>query len=601
MSKTRGLGETVTGALVAMVLTALFYSLFYNRFLGLRSGAGDFPPGDAIVHGILPFRDYFAATPPFSWFKAGLLLEIFGDKLIVLRTSGLIERSVIALIVYFWLRRVAQPAHAAAAAFATLVISAADNADPIASYNHDCILFAILSGYLAGFALEQVRPARFTVWMAIAAGVAAGLSLLTKQTIGLGAVVAVPLVVAAVLWRRQTLRQALLWLLSFALGAAIPIGALLAWLARLHLLRKFLVQVFVKGPSAKAQNGAGDFVTRALTVVGHSPRQFLVAAAGAAFLVWFLLRAYRSAARPDESDGPAWELLAIAMAGAMSIGLGVLVTYRNIGQAHQSWPTNAILLAGMGIVVLLAVGTWQLVTGSLNDRQAQVYLFAAVSFNIAFMLSLSYPLFAAMLLPGLGLLIAGGLTGSRGLARLVIYGVVFLVCADVVRIKLETPFGFSGFTEGSVESARFTSDQPKLKGIYMPEATVRLVDGVAATVAANTTSSDTIFTYPEMGIFYTLTDRKYPTESGTHNVDVVSDELARSEARRLLANPPKVLIYLPETEAQLRGGEQMWRHGHRMGQRDIIAAVESLARTYRLAGVYPTLPVNQDVYVYVRP
>jgi hypothetical protein len=584
-----------------MVLTALFYSLFYNRFLGLRSGAGDFPPGDAIVHGVLPFRDYFAATPPLSWFKAGLLLEIFGDKLIVLRTWGLIERTVIALIVYLWLRRLARPAHAAIAAFATLVISAGDNADPIASYNHDCMLFAILSGYLAGFLLERVRSTRFTVWMAIAAGAAAGFSLLTKQTIGLGAVVAVPLVVAAILWRRQSLRRALLWLFPFALGAAVPIGALLAWLARLHLLRKFLVQVFVKGPSAKAQNGAGDFVARALTVVGHSPRQFLVAAAGAALLLWFLLRAYRSSERPDESDGPAWEMLAVALAGAVSIGLGVFVAYRNIGHAHQSWPTNAILLAGMGIVALLAVGTWQLVTGSLNDRQAQIYLFAAVSFNIAFMLSLSYPLFPAMLLPGLGLLIAGGLTGSRGLARLVIYAIVLLVCADLVRIKLETPFGFSGFTEGSVESARFASDQPKLKGIYMPEATVRLVDGVAATVAANTTPSDTIFTYPEMGIFYTLAERRYPTESGNHNVDVVDDALASSDARRLLANPPKVLIYLPETEAQLRGGEQMWRHGHRMGQRDIIAAVELLAKTYRLAGVYPTLPANQDVYVYVRP
>jgi hypothetical protein len=38
-----------------------------------------------------------------------------------------------------------------------------------------------------------------------------------------------------------------------------------------------------------------------------------------------------------------------------------------------------------------------------------------------------------------------------------------------------------------------------------------------------------------------------------------------------------------------------------MGQRDIAAAVETLARSYRLAAVYPTLPVNQNVYVYVRP
>jgi hypothetical protein len=144
------------------------------------------------------------------------------------------------------------------------------------------------------------------------------------------------------------------------------------------------------------------------------------------------------------------------------------------------------------------------------------------------------------------------------------------------------------------------SVQPKLKGIYLPEPDVRLVDGVVATVQANTTPSDTIFTFPEMGLFYALTERKYPTETGSHNVDVVNDTLARAEAARLLANPPKVLIYVPQTEAQMREDEAMWRGGHRMGQRDIAAAVQSLASTYRPAGVYPT-PGNQDLYIYVRP
>ncbi len=40
MSNMRAVRGTVYGALVAMLLTALFYSTFYNRFLGLRSGDG---------------------------------------------------------------------------------------------------------------------------------------------------------------------------------------------------------------------------------------------------------------------------------------------------------------------------------------------------------------------------------------------------------------------------------------------------------------------------------------------------------------------------------------------------------------------------------
>jgi len=600
LSKIRAMRGAISGAAVAMLLTAFFYCTFYNRFLGLRSGDGEFGGGDAFVRGILPFRDYFATSPPFSQFKAGVLLTLFGDKLIVLRTAGLVERGLIALLVYLWLRRIARPAHAAFAAFATLVLSAGDMADPIASYNHDSMLFAILSGYLASFLLERARWDRFAVWMAIASGAAAGLSLLVKQTIGLGAVVAVPLVVAAILWRRQSVRRALLWLVGFGVGAAVPIGALVAWLARLGVLKTFLVQVFVKGPAAKAQNGGGDFVTRAATVVGHGPRQLLTAALGAAILLWLLQRATRSSAEPVEEEGRSWEMLAMAVASAGCVALGVFLSFRHVGQAHVSWPVNLTILMCMGIVVLLAVGSWQLLAGSMNERQAQVYLLAAVSFNIAFMLSLSFPIFPAMLLPGIGLLIAGGLAGSRGVGRLAVYAVALMLCTDVMRIKLDRPFGFGSFGDGPVADATVASVQPKLKGIYMPADTARLVDGVAATVAANTTPADTIFAYPEMGIFYALTERRYPTETGSHNVDVVNDGLARSEALRLLANPPKVLIYLPETAEQLRDEEAMWRGGRRMGQRDIIAAVESLAKGYRLEGVYPTRG-NQSVYVYVRP
>jgi hypothetical protein len=430
--------------------------------------------------------------------------------------------------------------------------------------------------------------------------VAAGFSLLTKQTVGLGAVIAVPLVVAAILWRRQTLRRALLWLSGFAAGSAVPIGSLLAWLASLHVLRTFLVQVFVKGPAAKAQNGGGDFVSRAVMVVGHSPRQLLLAAGGAAILLWLLMRAVQSSAEPVEEEGRSWEMLAVAVSGVACVVLGVFLSFHRVGKPHLSWPININLLMCMGIVALLAVGTWQMVAGRMNDRQAQVYLLAAVSFNTAFMLSLSFPIFPAMMLPGIGLLIAGGVAGSRGVARLAICAVVLMLCVDVVRIKLDEPFNFGSFGDGPVAGATVASVQPKLKGIYLPEEDVRLVDGVVATVNENTSPADTIFTFPEMGLFYALTERRYPTETGSHNVDVVNDALARSEAARLLANPPKVLIYVPQTEEQMREDETMWRGGRRMGQRNLAAAVETLAKTYRPGGVYATKD-NSNLYVYVRP
>ena len=590
----------IFGGVLAMALTAIFFSLFFNRFAGLRSGDGEFAGGYVLVHGSMPFRDYFSASPPLNQFKSGILLSLFGEKLIVSRAAGLVERSFIALIVYLWLLRLCRPAHAAIAAFATLVISTADFADPIASYNHDCIFFAIVSGYLASFILDRYRSVRSILCLSLAAGLAAGLSLLTKQTVGLGAVVAVPVVVATIVWRLQTFRRALVWLIGFGIGAAMPVVALLIWIATLGSLKAFLVAIFVKGPAAKAQNGAGDFVTRAIQAVGLGPRALILALSAALISVWLTIRSERS--HSDQNvNGPPWEMPAAAAFGIASIALGVFLSFRHWGHAHHSWPgANTISLMIVALVVLLAFGTWQLLNGTQSEYQAQIYLMAAVSFNIAFMLSLSYPCFTAMLLPGIGLLVAGSLAASRGLGRLAVYAVVMLLCVDVVRIKLDIPFQFGFLVDGPVSTATVRSDQPKLRGMLLPAETARLLDGVAHIVASNTTPSDTIFAFPEMGLFYPLTDRRWPTESGSHNVDVVSDSFAEKEAARLLANPPKVLIYHPQTEEQSHNEEITWRNGHRMGQRDIAAAVETLAKNYRLAGVYPTLPENQDVYVYVR-
>src|SRR6201999_1663687 len=140
-----------------------------------------------------------------------------------------------------------------------------------------------------------------------AAGMAAGFSLLTKQTIGLGAVVAVPVVVAIIVWRMQTFRRALTWLLAFAGGSAIPVGALLLWLASLGALQKFLIAIFIKGPAAKAQNGGGDFVTRAIRLGLLAPRPMLLATCGALIAVWLIVRS-RRAHLNSEPEGLRWEI-----------------------------------------------------------------------------------------------------------------------------------------------------------------------------------------------------------------------------------------------------------------------------------------------------
>jgi hypothetical protein len=123
-----------------------------------------------------------------------------------------------------------------------------------------------------------------------------------------------------------------------------------------------------------------------------------------------------------------------------------------------------------------------------------------------------------------------------------------------------------------------------------------------ALIRESTKSNDTIFTFPEMSLIYALADRRPPTWSWSHNIDVVNDRFAREEAGRLRERPPAVIVYSPPSEASLSLEELAWRQGERSGQRDLIDAVESIVHGYELRGSYhPMGPRGPVFFVYVRP
>ena len=131
-------------------LTLLFLSSFFNRFAGLRSGDGEYTGEMALLSGVIPYRDYFAPGPPLNVIKSALILKAFGGALIVSRVAGVLERLLISVVLLRWLMQLFRPWHALVASVVTMVVSTGDLTDPIASYNHDAILFAMIAGLPLG-------------------------------------------------------------------------------------------------------------------------------------------------------------------------------------------------------------------------------------------------------------------------------------------------------------------------------------------------------------------------------------------------------------------------------------------------------------------
>jgi hypothetical protein len=587
----------IAGAAATATVTLLFFMVFCNHFLGLRSGDGGFGGGVFFLNGLMPYRDFYCPTPPLFLFRCAAVLALFGKFPIVIRCFGVLERVVLALLLYGWLARFFKVRDAALAAMVTIVVSAGDEADPISSYNHFTILLAVASGLAASYALDEGRTTRFLVKIGFICGVLSQLCLDSKQTIGLGVSFVVPVVVGATLWKRDGLRKVVRFFAGFTSGWILTACALIGWMAHDGILRTFLRQTFIEGPAAKASHG-GDFFWHTIVILEHF--WWAVILAGI-FLLFSLGPLWKSqnqnkSLEPESVRG----FLLPLFLGVGAILYSWILTFLQTPLA-QLPDKPLIYLSLFGSALFVFYDSWSYLQGTFSTRQSQFTLFVSIAFTVAFMTSLSFPAFEAMIVPGLGLILAALLDVWQGWRRVLLYAVCagLLVCQ--VEFKKLVPFGFVKWYEPPVAVATVTSSLPELKGFRLPANTVDFLDSTVQIIRENSTPDDTIFTYPELGIFYGITGRRPATFSASHNIDVAPDRFAKQEAERLLRVRPAVLIYGPLPPGLLESDERFWRNGQPSGQRDLIQAVETLAREYKLVRVFKLYPSDHPVYVFVRP
>ena len=529
-------------------------------------------------------------VPPLFVVRCAAVLAIFGKLPIVLRGYAVFERVILSLLLYGWLVRFFRVKDAALAAIVTMVVSAGDYADPVSSYNHFTIMLAIASGFAASYALDEGRTKRALAAIGCLAGVVSLLCLASKQTIGLGVTLAIPVAVGLCLIRLEGVQKAIRFLAGFAAGWLIAAVGLLGWMVHFGILRAFLTQAFVTGPAAKASH-PGDFAG----AYACDPEGLLVGGIDCIGCAGGLLGSFA----PVRERGK--EGYRHRFAQGNSAGIAAWAGHHR-SLIHEALPfpfspdmaakpTIYVSLIGSGLLIVYYC--WRYLSGNISRRQSQFALIASVAFIVAFMTSLSYPAFEAMTIPGLGLILAVLLNDFEGWRRWIVYAVCGVLLCCETQFKERVPFGFNGWQEPSAKVATMTSSLPELRGFLLPANTIDFVDSTIRIIRENSTPTDTIFVYPELGFFYGATERRPATFSGSHNFDVVPDAFAKEEAARLLRVRPAVLIYGPTSEQFLRANEAYWRNGKPSGQRDIIAAVETLAQEYRFVQVFQVVSVRR--------
>jgi hypothetical protein len=69
----------------------------------------------------------------------------------------------------------------------------------------------------------------------------------------------------------------------------------------------------------------------------------------------------------------------------------------------------------------------------------------------------------------------------------------------------------------------------------------------------------------------------------------------------LLRNPPAVIVYWEQTEAEVRAAEFYFRNGKRSGVRDLIAAIETLKPQYRTLDTFQSRTGDKFVVMAFAP
>lgn len=585
------------GAAIVIVITFVFFLLFFNRFAGIRSANGSGLAGQAVLAGRLPYRDYFLPVPPMHALKNAALARLFGTAIIMPRIVALFERALLALVLYFWLSRLFRLSSAALGAIVAIVVSAGDLTDPISSYNHDTIFWAVLAGFFASICLDWSSDQSGSIFSWLC-GISTGICICNKQTIGVGVTLGIFVVVFSLMWRKRGILRALRFAGFFAAGWVVPIAAIAVWLLHNHILVLFLRQILVKGPSAKAAAGS-DFVARWFQVTLENPPLLIGYVIAVLLLVPVLKRVATDSQRLGRAKDSLPTLLAISVMSTVAVAAGRIAAF------HGFPPFFWLIKSSIGLCVF-GCGSLALffavvfIFKGLRDQQDQFWLFSTISFICAFMLSLSWPAFEAMVIPGLGFLVAAFLDRSPRKSRLTCYTACAVLLFSLVISKLDNPFAFADWIEPSVQTSTVASSLKELKGFVLPEREEAMLEGVTRIIRDHSSASDTIFTYPSMPIFYALTGRWFPTYGADHNIDACPDDIARQDAATLLRVKPAVIVYYRQDASRLAADEALWRKGRRSGQRDIIAAIETLVKTYSLAGTYDAPPTNLRVQVYVR-
>lgn len=212
----------------SLFVLACLYLCVFRRFMLLDPDEGIVLQGaERILRGEVLYRDFFSFLTPGSYYLLALLFKLFGNSLMVARSTLVFYGGAFTVFAYFMARRVCSRWAALLVAYLTLVTSVSWRF--VVLHNWDSTFWLCLAVYCSVL-LAQTRQARW----AFGAGTFGSLTFVFEQSKGAGFVLGLLLGFILLAWTERPLRFSRAHALWLAAGFAWPLALTLVYFAGHH-------------------------------------------------------------------------------------------------------------------------------------------------------------------------------------------------------------------------------------------------------------------------------------------------------------------------------------------------------------------------------
>ena len=575
----------VWGGLIVLSALTLAYHWYLNRFAPITEGWFS-TYCTAMMHGKVPYRDfYFFITPFYLYLYLGIM-TIFGGTFLVQRLYGAAERVGLNGILYITLTKYFKPAVALFACVVGFCLYANHSTDLIYSYYQTALLFAVI----CVFALSRYDNKK-SFWPLVFTGVFSAMCFLTKQSMGLFIFTLIFCYLFIILFHRPKKMFD-----AFA-AVIIPAAAVLIIMA-LYLNSKgalddCISQIFTDGIQSKG--------SMAEIITGFYATTFTIkkiAVFALAFAGWISLRKGLIPIKERKFNKKEMTIIIILI-----FLFSLLICNINLF-SFKSFVVNSVFYSSCLLGGYYAFWGFK---RELKPRESFYLLMSGASFAIMYSHGLSAMLEDHSSLIGFSFFIALLIETKTHFNKIKnIFVIIFFSVFTCFLIfnRYSAPYDWWSDKEDAVWTADSKVDIPAYKGLKMSDSSAQKYQELISLIHQNIkTPEDKIYISQNIAGLYYASGTQPFTFAYADYFDVCNDACALRNAKDIKTTMPKMIIYLDFPEYIWILHERIFRQSRPSKQREIRQTIKDISKNYNLIKVYNETKSYLDdyrLYVWVR-